>query len=163
MGCGWAQLLLKDLQLNQEINLSMHGNHFLFIFYQKIQGGNLIEKTSIKDEDIHAYRGSLWGKMNKMGSKIKSELKIQIKNITNVRANVTLISDLECLPKTILLPKSSLSWVKAYRTYLGVRSIKNGVLYKTLSNEISVRAMMKTYNLALTQRAISDSWTKKIT
>jgi hypothetical protein len=98
-----------------------------------------------------------------MGSKIKSELKIQIKNITNVRTNVTLISDLESLPKTILLPKSALSWVKAYRTYLGVRSIKNGVLYKTLSNEISVRAMMKTYNLALTQRAISDSWTKKIT
>lgn len=100
--------------------------------------------------------------MGKMGSKIKSELKIVIKNITNVRSNVTLISDLELLPKTILLPKASLNWVKSYRTYLGVRSIKNGVLYKSLPNEISVRAMFKTYNLLPAQRAISDSWSKKI-
>lgn len=149
MGCGFTHLFLKDLEINQEINLPMIG-------------GNLEAKTKIKDEDIHANRGSLWGKMGKMGSKINPELRIRIRNIDHVRSNQPLIDDLDLLPKTILIPKASLNWVKSYRLYLGVKSSKNGVLYKNIGSEISVRAMMKAYNLSSVQRAISDSWTKKI-
>ena len=135
MSCGWCSIKLKELIRNQDIILNL-------------KGGNLESEQDIKSKDVHTGRKNIFGKFAKNFGSVKSELKIKIRPITpGNSANDALIQEMSQLPETIIAPRNCVTWLALYRKYLGIKSVKNHILNTRLPEEITVRAMMKCYNL----------------
>ena len=105
-------------------------------------------RQEIRSKDILTGRKNFFGKFASKFVNVKSELKFKNRLINaGSSANDALIEEMYLLPPSIIVPRNCVTWVAQYRKYLGLKSIKNNILNKRLAEELSIRSMMKCYNL----------------